>query len=52
LNESIRANFSSSELWSQLQNVQGIIIGAGVFLSLVVTWAKALKKSKKDKKHK
>jgi hypothetical protein len=52
LNESIRANFSSSDLWSQLQNVQGIVIGAGVFLSLVVTWAKALKKSKKDKKHK
>jgi hypothetical protein len=52
LNESIRANFSSSELWSQLQNVQGIVIGVGVFLSLVVTWVKSLKKSKKDKKHK
>jgi hypothetical protein len=52
LNASVRGNFASSDLWSQLQNVQGIVIGVGVFLSLVVTWAKALKKSKKDKKHK
>jgi hypothetical protein len=51
LNESIRANFASSDLWSKLQNIQGPVIGAGVFLSLVMTWAKALKKSKlKDKK--
>jgi hypothetical protein len=52
LNESLRSEFSNSDLWSQLKNIQGAVIGAGVFLSLVVTWAKALKKSKKDKKHK
>jgi hypothetical protein len=53
LNESVRANFADSDLWSKLQNIQGAVIGAGVFLSLVSVWAKALKKSKlKDKKHK
>jgi hypothetical protein len=53
LSESVRANFASSKLWEDLQNIQAGIIGAGVFLSLVAVWAKALKKSKlKDKKHK
>jgi hypothetical protein len=52
LNESLRANFAHSDLWSNLKGIQGPVIGAGVFLSLVVTWAKALKKSKlKNKKH-
>jgi hypothetical protein len=53
LNESIRANFATSNLWPKLQSIQGPVIGAGVFLSLIVTWAKALKKSNiKGKKHK
>jgi hypothetical protein len=53
LNDPIRADFANSNLWSQLQSIQAPVIGAGVFLSLVVTWAKALKKSNiKDKKHK
>jgi hypothetical protein len=53
LSESLRSNFSDSALWTKLQNIQASVIGAGVFLSLVVIWAKALKKSKlKDKKHK
>jgi hypothetical protein len=53
LNESLRSNFSNSDLWSQLKNIQAAVIGAGVFLSLVVTWTKALKKTKdKGKKHK
>jgi hypothetical protein len=53
LNESLRANFADSKLWSNLQNIQGPVIGAGVFLSLVMVWAKALKKSSsKSKKHK
>jgi len=53
LSESVRANFADSELWKELQNIQAGVIGTGVFLSLIVVWAKALKKSKlKDKKHK
>jgi len=53
LSDSVRANFSNSDLWVKLQNVQAPVIGAGVFLSLVSVWAKALKKSNlKDKKHK
>jgi hypothetical protein len=53
LSESLRSNFANSNLWSKLKDFQGTVIGAGVFLSLVVTWAKALKKSKdKGKKHK
>jgi hypothetical protein len=53
LNESLRSNFADSDSWKQLQNFQGAIIGAGVFLSLVTLWTKALKKSKdKGKKHK
>jgi hypothetical protein len=52
LNESLRANFAHSDLWSNLKSIQGPVIGVGVLLSLIVTWAKALKKSKlKNKKH-
>jgi hypothetical protein len=53
LSESVRANFANSTLWSDLQKIQASVVGAGVFLSLVVVWAKNLKKSSiKDKKHK
>jgi hypothetical protein len=53
LSDSVRANFASSDLWAKLQNIQAPIVGAGVFLSLAMIWAKALKKSNaKDKKHK
>jgi hypothetical protein len=53
LSESVRANFANSDLWTNLQKIQASIVGAGVFLSLVVLWAKSLKKpSVKDRKHK
>jgi small-conductance mechanosensitive channel len=52
LNESIRANFADSDPWDKLQSIQAPLIGAGVFLSLVMVWAKALKKTNlKGKKH-
>jgi hypothetical protein len=53
LSESVRANFANSDFWTNLQKIQASVVGAGVFLSLVVLWAKNLKKSSvKDKKHK
>jgi hypothetical protein len=53
LSDSVRANFADSNLWTDLQKIQASVVGAGVFLSLVVLWAKSLKKtSLKDKKHK
>jgi hypothetical protein len=49
----VNADFAGSELWKNLQNIQAPLVGAGVFLSLVMVWSKALKKSNlKDKKHK
>lgn len=53
LSGSVRANFADSKLWMDLQNIQSEVIGAGVFLSLVLIWANSLKKSSiKAKKHK
>lgn len=53
LSDSVRANFADSNLWTNLQKIQSSVIGAGVFLSLVILWAQNLKKaSSKDKKHK
>jgi hypothetical protein len=53
LNSMIDANFADSKVWENLQKFQASIIGVGVFLSLVLVWAKGLKKSKdKSKKHK
>ena len=53
LTELVNINFSNFDAWSQLQNFQGAIIGAGVFLSLVIIWTSSLKKPHhKDKKHK
>jgi hypothetical protein len=52
LSDSVRADFANSDVWARMQNIQAAVIGVGVFLSLVMTWAKALKKSKlKDKRH-
>jgi hypothetical protein len=50
LSDSIRANFADSKLWSDLQNIQAGVIGAGVFLSLCVVWASGLKHHKPAKK--
>jgi divalent metal cation (Fe/Co/Zn/Cd) transporter len=50
LNESLRSGFSDSDIWAQLQKAQAIVVGVGVFLSLVVMWAKNLKRSKDKKK--
>jgi hypothetical protein len=53
LSNSIRANFANSSLWTDLQKIQASVIGAGVFLSLVMLWAKEFKRPKlKDKKKK
>jgi len=53
LSDSVRANFANSNLWSDLHKIQAEVIGLGVFLSLLIVWAKSLKGgSGKSKKHK
>jgi hypothetical protein len=52
LSSSLRSGFSDSSIWSSLQKAQAGVVGAGVFLSLIVTWTKALKKPKDKGKKK
>jgi hypothetical protein len=52
LSSSLGQNFASSDLWTQLQKIQASIVGAGVFLSLVVIWVENLKHHTSGKKHK
>lgn len=51
LSDSVRSNFSNSNLWSNLQKAQASIVGAGVFLSLMTVWFDKLKRGP-AKKHK
>jgi len=49
LAESVQANFNSSQAWTDLQKVQGAVVGAGVVLSLLIVWLGGLKH--RSKKH-
>jgi hypothetical protein len=53
LSGSLSADLFKSSAWEDLQKAQAAIAGVGVFLSLMVVWAKNLKTLKdKDKKRK
>jgi hypothetical protein len=43
---------TGSEVWSTLQNFQSVIIGAGVFVSLLMLWSSKPKHDKHKKHHK
>lgn len=50
--QALSTNFSNSQAWKDLQNIQSYVVGAGLLFSLLLIWSGNLLPSHPHKKHK